>query len=108
MDGEQQTRRELLAAAGGSVLAFFGLPLFPAAGQGCQYAKIGLAKKPVGYWRLGEAAGPDAFDSSGNGHKGTYQGTPAFQERGAIAGDANTAVKLDGKNSYIEIADHKD
>src|SRR5207248_2397285 len=65
-------------------------------------------KKPVAYWRLGDAAGPDSLDSSGNGHKGSYQGTPTFQEKGAIAGDANTAIKLDGKNSYVEIADHQD
>jgi hypothetical protein len=72
------------------------------------YEKSVLGKKPVGYWRLGEARGPDALDSSGNDHKGIYRNTPTFQERGAIEGDANTAIKLDGKRSYVEIANHPD
>ncbi len=73
-----------------------------------KYEKAVLAKKPVAYWRLDEAMGPDALDSTKHGHDGTYQGTPTFQERGAIKGDANTAVKLDGNRSYIEIPNHKD
>src|SRR5204863_10135478 len=32
----------------------------------------------------------------------------AFGERGAIRGDADTAVKPDGNRSYVEVADHKD
>jgi hypothetical protein len=72
------------------------------------YAQVVLAKKPVGYWRLGETKGPDALDSTGNGHQGVYQGAPTLRERGAIAGDADTAVKLDGKRSYVEIPNHED
>src|SRR5207344_1409371 len=34
--------------------------------------------------------------------------TPVFQDRGAIKGDTNTAIKLDGKRSYIEIPSHAD
>src|SRR5579871_3710447 len=72
------------------------------------YEKAVLAKKPVGYWRLGEATGPTALDRTRNGYNGTYHGTPTFQERGAIKGDSDTAIKLDGKRSYIEIPSHKD
>ena len=67
-----------------------------------------MAKNRVGYWRLGEAKGPTVFDRTKNGHHGTYHGTPTLQARGALKGDANTAVKLDGKRSYIEIPAHKD
>jgi hypothetical protein len=67
-----------------------------------------LAKKPVAYWRLGEAKGPAILDKTANGHNGTAHGTPTFQEPGAIKGDADTAIKLDGKRTYIEIPSHKD
>jgi hypothetical protein len=29
------------------------------------YSSVVLAKGPIGYWRLGEAAGPTAVDASG-------------------------------------------
>jgi hypothetical protein len=108
MEKEQWTRRQLLALTGAAGLAAFGAttPLDGAAVS--NYEKKVLAKKPVAYWRLGETRGPDAFDSSGNGHNGKYHGAPSFQERGAIVGDANSAIKLDGKHSYVEIATHKD
>jgi hypothetical protein len=72
------------------------------------YEKTVLAKKPVAYWRLGEDRGPDVLDSSGHGHKGVAVGMPVFGQKGAIQGDANTAVKLDGKGSFIEVPDHVD
>ena len=71
------------------------------------YEKAVLDKNPVAYWRLGEAKGPDVLDRSGNGHKGTCHGTVVFQETGATQGDEDTAVKLDGKKSFIEIGNHK-
>jgi hypothetical protein len=73
-----------------------------------KYEKAVLEKKPVAYWRLGEAKGPEVFDRTGHGHKGVAHGKPVFQETGALQGDKNTAVKLDGKGSYIEISNHKD
>src|SRR2546430_2835226 len=65
------------------------------------YEKAVLAKQPVSYWRLGESSGPDILDKTAKGHNGTAHGTPTFGERGAIKGDADTAIKLDGKRSYI-------
>jgi hypothetical protein len=72
------------------------------------YSAAVLAKKPAGYWRLGEMTGQAAGDSSGNGHVGIYHGNPVYQEKGAISIDTDTAIKLDGKCSYIEIPSHKD
>jgi hypothetical protein len=63
------------------------------------YASTVLAKGPVGYWRLGEAARPSAADSSGNGRDGTYRATPTFGQLGAIASDPNTALKCDSHPS---------
>jgi hypothetical protein len=69
------------------------------------YAQTVLAKRPVGYWRLGEKQGPVAGDSSGNGHNGTFEGNVAFNEPGAVAGDSDGAVGLDGRRAYVEIPD---
>lgn len=71
------------------------------------YSGVVLAKGPVGYWRLGEAAGPTAADASGNGYDGTYNGNPTFGQPGAIVGDPDTAVGFNGPDSrdYVEIPD---
>jgi hypothetical protein len=98
-------RRFLVAAGAAGLAALDGKPL--RAAPASRYAKTVLAKKPVAYWRLGEEKGPDALDSTGNGHTGAYKGTPALRQKGAIQGDADTAVKLDGKRAYIEVPSHK-
>ena len=71
------------------------------------YSTVVLAKGPVGYWRLGESRGPVAADTSGNGFDGAYQGNPNLGEPGAIAGSADTAIRLNGFSSgdYVEIPD---
>ncbi len=51
---------------------------------------------PFLYWRLNEASGPTAADSSGNGRTGLYQGSVVFGQAGAIAHDTNKAVRLAG------------
>jgi hypothetical protein len=71
------------------------------------YRAAVLAKNPVAYWRLGEAAGPTAVDETGNGHDGTYFGNPTLGQPGAIHGDSNTAVQFNGTN-YVEIPDSAD
>ena len=74
------------------------------------YSGVVLSKGPVGYWRLGETAGPTAVDSSGFGYHGTYQGNPTFGQPGAIVNDADTAIGCNGPDSkdYIEIPDPGD
>ena len=71
------------------------------------YSSIVLAKGPVGYWRLGEAAGPTAVDASGNGSDGTYLGNPSFGDAGAVGNDPDTAVCFNGPSwrDYVEIPD---
>jgi hypothetical protein len=109
------TRRDLLNLGGtlglASLLAAGRLSarhlLFPPVLQtppaDSPYSKRVLSLGPVGYWRLGEPKGPTAFDLSGHRHEGTYQGTPALGQPGAIRNDPNRAVGLDG-SSYVEIA----
>jgi hypothetical protein len=74
---------------------------------GDSYSQVVLAKGPVGYWRLGEAGSPTAFDSSGNGNGGTYYGNPSFGQPGAINNDPDTAVGFNGSDSgdYVEVPD---
>jgi hypothetical protein len=106
MEPVRWTRRRFLTAAGAVGLMALDAKRLHGA-PAVSYEKTVLAKKPTAYWRLGEGKGPDAPDSTGNGHKGTYVGMPVFGQKGAIQGDANTAVKL-GKGSYIEAPDHAD
>jgi hypothetical protein len=77
---------------------------------GTNYSSVVLAKRPVGYWRLGEAVGPTAVDASGFGHSGTYKGNPTFGQPGAIVSDSDTAIGCKGPDSkdYVEIADPGD
>jgi hypothetical protein len=68
-------------------------PFFqPAAIPGSRYALSVLGDSPVAYYRLGEAAGPQAYDSSGNGRDASYQSSPLLGSPGALLGDADTAV----------------
>ena len=53
------TRRTFLATAGLTALGASPLRAVTAA----NYEKVVLAKKPVGYWRLGESSGPAAADA---------------------------------------------
>jgi hypothetical protein len=108
MEQKQWTRRELLIATGAAGLGVLGGKPLRAAAAVSTYSKEVLARDPVAYWRLGEATGPYAADSTSNGHRGMYHGTPVFRERGAIKDDVNTAIKLDGNRSYVEIPNHKD
>jgi hypothetical protein len=78
--------------------------------MGATYSSVVLAKGPVGYWRLGESAGPAAVDASGFGRHGTYNGNPAFGQPGGIVNDPDTAIGCNGPDSrdYVEIADPGD
>jgi hypothetical protein len=68
------------------------------------YRLLILAAKPAGYWRLGERSGATAADETGNRHDGRDVGRLRLGEPGAIFGDSNSSVTLDG-NSYVEIPD---
>ncbi len=70
--------------------------------RGAGYRTAVLASNPVGYWRLGEASGTSAADSSGNAHAGTYTGGGlTYGVSGATATDANTAATFNGTSSYV-------
>lgn len=101
------TRRDLLRRAAAAGLAsVLGGTLTRTVHASDQYSQVVLAKGPVGYWRLGEAAGPDAADSTG-GNRGSYNGNPSFGQPGAISGDPDPAVGFNGPDSrdYVDVPD---
>lgn len=63
------------------------------------YADAVLALTPIAYWRLGEASGTTATDSSGNGYHGTYTGTPTRGAAGLLPFEADTAVDFPNSDS---------
>lgn len=62
-----------------------------------------LAFSPVGYWRLGEAIGTTATDTSGNNRNGTYVGSPTLGVSGPLVDDADTAISISGSTQYVEV-----
>src|SRR5215207_8806945 len=54
------------------------------------------------YWRLAEASGATAADSRGTGD-GSYGGAIAQGQKGALAGDTNSAARFDG--GYVSVPD---
>jgi hypothetical protein len=66
------------------------------------YLATVLADSPVAYYRLGEASGTSAADSSGNTSTATISGAGiTYSQAGAINGDANTALLFDGAAGKI-------
>jgi hypothetical protein len=67
------------------------------------YVSEVLKDAPLLYWRLGDAFGTVAVDSSGNGHHGTIYGNVGFGETGAIAGNAAMkfgAGRIEGPSTF--------
>lgn len=78
------------------------------AGSLASYGSEVISDGPVAYWRLGEATGVTASDESGNGHLGTYSGSPTLGVDGLINDDPDTAVAFDGLDDRISVANHTD
>jgi len=66
------------------------------------YSNLVKTDGAAAYWRLGDAAGPSATDTLGQ-YTATYHGGVAFGAKGALAGDPDTAVQLDGTSGYAEV-----
>jgi hypothetical protein len=62
-----------------------------------------LHSVPAAYWRLGEASGTVAADSSGNANHGTYVG-PTLGAAGGIP-DGDFAAEFDGSNDHVTCPD---
>jgi Concanavalin A-like lectin/glucanases superfamily len=63
-----------------------------------------MSDSPVGYWRLGDpVGGTTAFESSGRGPNGVYTGGYTLGATGALSGDSDTAVTLNGSTGYVAL-----
>ena len=67
------------------------------------YSSEVLADSPLAYWRLGEASGTTAVDSSGNGRDGTYGGSYALAQSGALT-DPDTALGITGTTGRMNMS----
>jgi Concanavalin A-like lectin/glucanases superfamily len=56
----------------------------------------------VSYWRLDESSGTTACDTKGL-NKGTYQSGDTLGQGGALSGDANKAVALNGSTGSVDV-----
>ena len=74
------------------------------ASSSSSYAGVVAADNPSLHWRLGEPSGTIAADSSPNLRAGTFAGTRAAGQAGAIIGDSNTAVTMDGSTGVAGAA----
>jgi hypothetical protein len=97
----------VLSVCGGSALAANAsrqtAASIRAVESSCSYANVVASDSPSAYWRLGESAGATtAVDSSGSGNSGTYNGGTGLGAGGAITGDADTALNLNGATGYME------
>lgn len=69
------------------------------------YSSEVLADSPLAYYRLDDASGTVAVDSSGNGLDATYFGSPTLGATSLLASDpSNGAVQFDGSNDRVELA----
>ena len=70
------------------------------------YATTVLADSPAAYWRMNEATGTTAADSTGHGLVGTYSGGVTLGTAGSPANSGDTAVQFNGTNGAVTIADN--
>lgn len=75
---------------------------FPAWLAWATYAQTSSRTPNVwGYYRFDESSGTVANDLSGNANAGTYQNAPTLGVAGALAGDSDTAITLNGTSQRV-------
>lgn len=79
-------------------------PLVADAAASAYSAAVSGTPGLVSYWRLGELSGTTAADAAGL-NNGTYQGGYTLGTTGAIQGDPDTAVTLNGTSGYVSVPD---
>lgn len=59
---------------------------------------------PAAYWRMGELAGTSMYDTTGNGHSGTYSGGFTLGATGIPAISDDSAVSFNGTSGLSTVA----
>ncbi len=76
---------------------------------GSVYAAAVLADLPLAYWRLGDApTSGTCRDATGNGNDALVVGGVTLGVPGALVGDPDTAVRLDGSTGILQVGDKFD
>ncbi|HEV8606351.1 MAG TPA: right-handed parallel beta-helix repeat-containing protein [Tepidisphaeraceae bacterium] len=70
---------------------------------GSEYQNVVGADSPYAYYRLGEAAGTTAFDATSNHRDGTFVNGVVLGQPGAVSGNSDTAMRLDGTNDFVQL-----
>jgi len=74
------------------------------AGVTRSFSDLVLGLSPIGYWRLGDAAGLGVAESSvPGGNNGTIYGGVTMGAAGGLTGDGSTAALFDGSSGYITL-----
>jgi len=60
----------------------------------------------VGWWKFDDVSGEKAADSSGHGRNGTLKGGLSL-DKNSVPGKIDKALKLDGRDDYIEVTGYK-
>jgi hypothetical protein len=69
------------------------------------YRDVVTTDNPVGYWRVNETSGTVAADQTANAISGSYLGGVTLGVTGALSGDSDRAVRLDGVDDRISMGD---
>lgn len=93
--------RLIRAAIAFTVVAASLLLASPALADGA-YAMTVAADGPVSYWRLGEAGGSVAADTTG-ANPGSYKAGTTLGAIGALPADADTSVAFNGSAGYVSV-----
>ena len=105
-DSIMSTRRQFLAASLAGMLAKNPTGAVGASVSSA-YARAVLSKKPCGYWRFQEAAGPKVLDESGNNHHGMARGFIRYQNFNSAMHEATeVGYVFDGSSAHVEIPHH--
>jgi hypothetical protein len=59
-----------------------------------------LSDQPIAYWRLDETSGTTLADTSGEGHDASTTGGLTLGATGAMPGDPDLAIGLDGQSAF--------
>ncbi|MBN1506082.1 MAG: LamG domain-containing protein [Sedimentisphaerales bacterium] len=89
-----------------SILELGLVMLLASAAAGTQPVTLDTDPNLAAWWKLDEAAGKTAADSTVHKHDGTLQGDLSF-DQSSSPGKSKEAIQLDGKQSWIEVKGYK-
>src|SRR6185436_507042 len=93
------TNVRILAEDSGVTITGPTTPVF----LGAEYQNVIGTDSPYAYWRLGESSGSVAADATAAHRDGSYVNGAVLAQPGAILGNGDTSVRLDGTNDFVQL-----